>query len=38
MYAEEVGHYWKTSRTSADAWIAKAVKSEYHHAVGSGVI
>jgi hypothetical protein len=26
MYAEEVGHYWKTSRTSADAWIAKAVK------------
>ena len=24
MYAEEVGHYWKTSQTAPDAWIAKA--------------
>ena len=24
MYAEEVGNYWKTSRTSPDRWIEKA--------------
>ena len=25
-YAEDVGHYWKTSQTSADAWIDSACK------------
>jgi len=24
MYAEEVGNYWRTSRTSPDKWIEKA--------------
>jgi len=24
MYAEDVGNYWKTSRTSPDTWLAKA--------------
>ena len=24
MYAEEIGNYWKTSRTSPDRWIEKA--------------
>ena len=24
MYAEEVGHYWKTSRSSPDVWVERA--------------
>jgi hypothetical protein len=24
MYAEDVGNYWKTSKTSPDTWLAKA--------------
>src|SRR4030042_4898935 len=26
LYAEEVGHYWKTGQSSADTWIDKAKK------------
>jgi len=26
MYAEEVGHYWKTSRSSPDVWVERAKK------------
>jgi hypothetical protein len=25
IFAEDVGHYWKTSKTGADTWIDKAV-------------
>lgn len=26
MYAEELGHYWKTSESSPDSWLDKAAK------------
>ncbi|MDR3577237.1 MAG: hypothetical protein P4L50_25530 [Anaerolineaceae bacterium] len=26
LYAEDLGHYWKTSKTSSDDWIDKTIK------------
>lgn len=34
MHAEEVGNYWKTSRTSPDRWMEKA-RAEIVRAGGS---